>query len=321
MATSLTVQGADLFHDAHTTILTEVSTTLTVAGAYHALATENIVLNSATLVVQEAWHDHVSDNIANVHAGYIGVDGAALAVTNDAFLLIHRDAWTCSLDPPTLPAMEVSAESGERAETKDDLDLPVIVAGEIRMGIRCSARDDFRLPDMECSAEASVGAVGTLGKRLPAMTASAKTGIRCKATLFLPDMEADVSVSGDLVATLDKGFPGFEISADGSTPVTCSLDTDMPPLDISAELTAHWGATLSKDIPAFKITASTLCGATGTLSGTMPYFELSGDEGVYGDALALDANLPTLVIGGIVAASAKLESVSRFTDYVLRYAR
>lgn len=278
----------------------------------------------ADLVMQEAYHVHSADNVA-VILNLTGLDSHHDHIVDVCEPSKSWHGTTLQDDGkshPYLPSLQIEAQTGERINL--DSDLPGIQLTEMRAGARMD--DTPNLPDLEISATAQVGAVGTLDRRLPSLMVSGRFGAHCDDDLMLPDMRLSITLVGDRLGWLDKTLPGLTLTAVGSTPVLATLAEDLPALAIAAAGSMVTTGTLNRKLPSLKISAQALVGAAGTLDATLPDLELDSDSGLYGDALSLDADLPTVVMAAIATGTVggqagELVNASRFTDYVMRYER
>jgi hypothetical protein len=283
----------------------------------------------ADLVIQEAHHVHAADEVGvqgGVHT--IATLNGADHVVADTFEIVSPSWHGTTLQEdgktyPKLPAVVSFAYTGYRINASEE--LPGIQLTDARVGIRSGPRP--YLPLLASSAVMSKATRLSLNRVLPAMSLSANSGIR-SGTLKLPTPTLTITSAGaDKSGSLDKHLPGLTLSASASTPVLATLASDLPAITISAELAFVTTATLAKDLPAFKVSASALSGATITLSENLPaiVFDTDDDATLYGDALSLDAYLPTLLAAvgssGESGVAATATSESRWTDYVLRHVR
>jgi hypothetical protein len=280
---------------------------------------DHLALNSADLVTANCWHDHVAD-VAHPYQWkyyldpqdcyHVLIDEGAAA--QPVFYLTLGDG----LNPNLLPHLEFTGQSGERGSLTATLP-------DMRVEAYSGASLDADLPDLESEGMILEGGSGTVDAYLTYMQFQGYDGCRADR-LKLPGLELSTVVTGGLVGTVDVSLPGLELDATLLPPITMNLDVDLPPLRLSAFCGVDGLLWLDATLPTLK--AVITGGVSATLDAKLPTLVMDEAEGISGDILTLSGILPTLISGAVGTGVDDgqlpiLRDESRFTDYVLRYAR
>ncbi len=276
-------------------------------------------LNTADLVTANCWHDHVAD-IAHPYMWkyyldpqdcyHVLIDEGAAAQA--VFYLTLGDG----LNPNLLPHMEFTGQSGERASLAATLP-------DMRSEGGSGASLDADLPDLESAGTVLEGGYGIVDGFLTYMQFQGYDGNRADR-LKLPGLELATLVTGGLVGTVDVSLPGLILSGNLMPPVSINLDAKFPPISLNAFCGVDGILNLSATLPTLRSTITT--GVSGNLDAKLPTLVMDEAEGISGDILTLSGILPTLITGAVGTGVGDgelpiLRDESRFTDYVLRYAR
>jgi hypothetical protein len=280
---------------------------------------DDLELNVYDLVTASCWHDHVAD-IAHPYQWRYYLD------TQDCYhVLLDEDCAVNpvyyitlgdGLNPNLLPHMEFTGQSGERANLSATLP-------DMRAEGTSGASLDADLPDLESEGMVLEGGFGTVDAYLTYFQFQGYDGCRADR-LKLPGLEFSTVVTGGLVGTVDVSLPGLELDATLLPPIRMDLDVDLPPLRLSALCGVDGLLNLDAILPTLK--AVIIGGVSATLDAKLPTLIMDEAEGISGDILTLSGILPTLITGAVGTGVDDgefpiLRDESRFTDYVLRYAR
>lgn len=265
----------------------------------------------ADLVVQEAYHAHAADNV-----------------------VLYFKIGTDTLSSPKLPTLEllghtnyflVTGKGRNRSYRATGavffLDLPAMTISA-RMGSSLSSV----LPNTKIDATVKSGAVGSLSKRLAAISLSASTGIVC-GTLTLPDLELAAVMNGAVLCRLDKTIPGISISAAASTPFVANLSKSLPFPILDISMSTIGLGSLDKYLPGIRLSASFLAGQSGWVDADLPTLRLLVAATAHQSSMSLDGNIQPVIPGTVIGGGSMsgppptMTNASRFTDLVLRYSR
>jgi hypothetical protein len=312
---------------------------LTVANALHYIATYqalgdtgqdppetlDIKVNSTTLNVADCSHDHIAHVIVITGITYnlVVADGYHV---NAVEACNASPVWHIiqSHIPEDFYLPTLSLEAWTDAIAQGEADLPFMRFE----GYSGGWAEGLRLPDMRVTATGLVGALGALDARLSNLEFEGLGASRADS-LKLPEIRLSAAATGGLVLILDKLLPCLVLDAEFLPLRTINLVLDLPPLSISASGVADGIATLDKSISTLILEAYSYGAAGGILDALLPTLKITDGQGLSGDVLTLTATLPVLVIrpmgtgvgAGGQSDPAVLQDESRFTDYVLRYAR
>ena len=331
MAIDLVVYSPVHFLETSPIVLTEISKTLTVADAYHEIYTSMADIPftplrlGTVLFPDDSWHDHTASDeiVLDASVQNLQVDDCYHVLIDegdDYRVKPHfRADLGDGLEPNYLPVLYSQGSFGHRAE--GEAKLPIL-EGEGYSG----AFLDEMLPPLLSEGQISRMGAASLSSLLPTLEVEGRGGSRLDSKL--PYLEIEATATGGLIGTLSRNLPGIRCEASFEDRNIATLDKDLPPLEIEATLTHQGSATLDRKLPTLKITAIQY-GGQATLDGKLPAILIEDADGIGGDILTLDQELPTLVIrpigtgigSGGQADPAYLQYEDRFTDYVLRYAR
>lgn len=280
---------------------------------------DDLELNCYDLAPGDCWHDHVAD-ITHPYMWKYNLDlGDAYHVLTDedaavtpVFYLTLGDG----LNPNLLPHLEFTGQFGARGSLAATLP-------DMRSEGGSGASLDADLPNLESEGMVLEGGFGIVDGFLTYMQFQGYDGNRADR-LKLPGLEFSTVVTGGLVGTVDVILPGLILSGNLMPPVNINLDAKFPPISLNAFCGVDGILNLSATLPTLRSTITT--GVSGSLEAKLPTLVMDEAEGISGDILTLSGILPTLITGAVGTGVGDgevpiLRDESRFTDYVLRYAR
>jgi hypothetical protein len=219
---------------------------------------------------------------------------------------IRESGW------PELPVRSLTVSFGAELSTLGDLRLPVRSFTGSFGGLL-----EEKLPVRALTAAfTSAGEFLTVAGTQPTRTIEANFGGILSGTEPVRSFTASLSSNA---FTLDKRLQVWELDASLTEPQSFSLNAKIPMriASISIEAAAP-SLSLSVSIPgALSFQGSLREADVGQLDSNVPVWRLT--SAMYDPSMSVDVNIPVWIVEN--ALDARIQNLTRFSDYVLRYER